>query len=68
MTPFEEEVLFTALPKVMAWERLHDPEFGGKLDAEGIYDQCLAAGYDEATAGEWARQRALERMRKDLPA
>ncbi len=51
---------------VRAEERLHGPE-GGKMTAEELLDACLAAGYPEEAAQKAASERALQRMRMDLP-
>lgn len=62
LTPFDEAVLAAALPKVRAWERLHDPERSGKLSFEQLFDLAIAAGYTEEQAQEAANQRGWERL------
>lgn len=52
---------------VLAWEQLHDPEVGGKMTAEELLEACLAAGYPEEVAQKAASERALQRMRMELP-
>jgi hypothetical protein len=49
-------------------EALADPNLGGTLNAEALYDLALASGYDERTAGKLAAQRGLDRLRQNLPA
>lgn len=65
MTPFEEEVLFACLPSVHAWRMLHDPQAAGNLDAEGMYDLCLAAGFSEEAALSASKDRELSRLRRE---
>jgi hypothetical protein len=52
---------------VRAWELLHDPDVAGRLDAEGYYELCKAAGFPEDEAQRAASERAWQRLRKDLP-
>lgn len=47
---------------------LHDPQTQGGIDAEGMYDLCLAAGLSEEAALSASKERALARMRKEMPA
>lgn len=55
-----------ALETVHAYDALHSSE-AGRLDAEAVLELCRAAGYSEEASQKAARQRALERMRRDLP-
>lgn len=50
----------------LAWERLHSEE-GGRMTAEELLEACRAAGYPEEAAQKAASERALQRMRLDLP-
>lgn len=50
----------------MAWERLHDPEYAGKLNMEQFYDLLIRAGYSAADAREAAKQRGWDRMAAGL--
>jgi hypothetical protein len=59
--------LFDCLGVAQAWGHLHDPNVAGGMDAEGIYNLALAAGYSKVAAQKAASLRALERMRRDLP-
>ena len=56
------------LEEIRAWELLHDPNVGGQMDADTFYEWCKLAGYNEDASKRAMKQRALERMRKDLPA
>jgi hypothetical protein len=56
------------LPGVMAFNLLHDPVAGGELDAEHVFNLALSAGYTREQAGKVAQARALDRLRRDLPA
>jgi hypothetical protein len=55
------------LQETMAWEKLNDPKVGGRATAEEILELCKAAGYSEEESQKVASQRALDRMRLDLP-
>ena len=67
MTPFEELVLSDCLEDLESWRLLHNPTVTGVLNAEEFYDLCKAAGYGEETSQKAARQRAYERLKRDLP-
>lgn len=54
------------MPDCLAWERLHDPEIGGRMTAEELLEACRTAGYSEDQAQKAASERALQRMRMDL--
>ena len=60
--------MYGVLGKVMAWDRLHDPNIGGQMDAKGIYETAKKAGYTEDEAQKAMGLRAWERMNRDLPA
>lgn len=62
MTDFDELVLSLTLPKVKAWERLHNPEYCGALTMGQLYDLMLAAGYSEEEAQKAASRRGAERL------
>lgn len=47
---------------VQAWRDLHNPEVGGRADAEGLLDLMLAAGFDDETAQREATKRGLKIM------
>ena len=51
-----------------AYEMLHDPELGPRIDMEGTLKLALRAGYSQPEAQEMARLQGLERMRRDEPA
>ncbi len=67
MTAFEEDVLYESMLEVQAQELLQNPEVGGALNAEGVLELCKAAGMSEDEAQKAASQRALERLRRELP-
>jgi hypothetical protein len=52
--------------EVRCFEHLHDPEVGGRLDAEGYYELCRAAGLPEGQAQRLASERAWQRLKQDL--
>ncbi len=55
------------LETATCWSMLHDPSIAGDLDAEAFLELAVKAGYGEDQAQRAATQRALARMRKDLP-
>lgn len=55
-------MLAKALPKVRAWERLHDPEQSGKLTFEQFFDLAVVAGYSEDEAQRAANERGWQRL------
>jgi hypothetical protein len=61
-------VLFDLLERANCWRMVNDPELGGKLNMEGIFDLMLAAGYTREEANRAASRRGWDRMMKDLPA
>jgi len=56
------------MEETRAWELLNDPQHAGGLNAEGILELCKAAGYSEEASQQAAKERALARLRNDLPA
>ncbi len=52
--------------EAMAWRDLHDPNIGGKLKAEQLYDLAKQAGVAEEDIQKIVRQRAEERLNNDL--
>lgn len=56
-----------ALQVCWAHDRLRDPRQGGRANAEEMYELCKAAGYSEEAAQRAARQRAEDRMDRELP-
>ena len=48
--------------RVRAWERLNDPEYGGRLTMTEFYDLCLEAGYNPKTAQKAASERGWNRL------
>lgn len=68
MTPFDEDVLQLAMRMTQAWERLHDPEYSGKLCAEDLLELVLRAGYSASAAQKAAKQRGWDRMQAGLSA
>lgn len=61
-------MLYDILGSAQAYRALYDPRIGGRMNAEELYNLCLQAGYSEEASQDAARERALERLRKDLPA
>lgn len=62
LTPFDEEVLQRVLPRVMAWERVHNPEYSGGLTMGQFYDLLISAGYDKEVALKAANKRGWQRL------
>ena len=62
LSQFEELVCSLALPRVRAWEILHDPEHSGPLSFTQFYDMAIAAGYSEEEAQKGANERGLARL------
>lgn len=56
------------MPRFEAEDRLLDPDIGGKLGAEDLFNLALLATDDKAAASKIASDRAAARMRRDLPA
>lgn len=50
------------MPKVMAWERLNNPEYCGKLTMNEFYDLLIAAGYSDDVAQNAACKRGWDRL------
>lgn len=50
------------LPKVQAWELLHDPDYCGQLNTGQFYNLMLRAGYSEEVASGAAKQRGWDRL------
>jgi hypothetical protein len=48
--------------KTQAWELLHDPEYCGKLNMEGMRRLMIRAGYSVDVAQKAATQRGWERL------
>lgn len=46
---------------------LHDPNVGGKLNAEQFLELCKDAGYSEEQAQKAATRRANQRLDQGLP-
>ena len=55
-------MLHLTIPKVQAWEQLHDPEYAGGLNMEQFYDLLIRAGYSEEVAHEAAKKRGWDRL------
>jgi hypothetical protein len=68
VSPFEEKVLFAALPQALAFKELHDGKATGDLNAEQMYELARRAGYSEDGAQKIATARGEARMNVDLPA
>jgi len=51
----------------MAWRDLHDPHIGGVLDADDFYQLAEAAGLGKAEIERLVKERAWQRMKKELP-
>lgn len=62
MSDFDELVLSLTLPRIKAWERLHDAEYSGRLTMGQFHELMLAAGYSEDAAQKSASQRGWERL------
>ena len=60
-------MLFGALQTAKAWEMLHDPNVGGKLNADQFLELCKEAGYSEEQAQKAATRRANQRLDQGLP-
>lgn len=50
------------MKRVRAWERLHDPEYGGRLGMVEFYELLLEAGYTEGAAQRAANKRGWDRL------
>ncbi len=62
MTRFDADVLALTVPKVRAWELLHDPQHVAHLNMTQYYDLMRAAGYTEEVAGRLASEHGWERL------
>jgi hypothetical protein len=61
-------VLFEALLEVKAWHDMHDSNVGGQMNSEDIMELAKRAGFDKKIAEKIARERAWQRLKRDLPA
>lgn len=59
--------MWKCLPAVRAHRLLHDPEMYSRMNAEGVYQACIDAGYSEEAAQKAGTKRAQERAEQDLP-
>lgn len=50
------------MPRVRAWERLHDASYSGGLSMGALKDLMLQAGYSEADAQAAANKRGWDRL------
>lgn len=50
------------MPKVMAWEKLHDHEYSGRLSMGEFYDLLREAGYSKEVAQKAANKRGWQRL------
>lgn len=50
------------MPKVRAWERLHDPKYCVDLSMAEVYELMVEAGYSEAAARAAANERGHQRL------
>ena len=60
-------MLWSLLPEVQAWQRLHDPDHVGKLGTDAFYELMKAAGYHEDVCQKEAAAWAEARQKADLP-
>ncbi len=60
-------MLYAELIRIMNWEMIADPQVGGVMNAEEFLGLCQRAGLPESVAQKMASERALERLRRDLP-
>jgi hypothetical protein len=54
------------LDAMKAWDLMHDPDYMGTLDMEGVYDLVKQATGDDDRAQRTATERGVERQRKGL--
>lgn len=50
------------MPRVQAWERLHDREYCGQLTMGEFYALLIEAGYSERVAQQAANKRGWQRL------
>lgn len=57
-------MLWSCVPELMAWDWLHDPKIGGRLEAKEVKELAKQAGYKEDEAQRLANKRAWDRMQQ----
>lgn len=62
MNDFDEEVLHRTMSRVMAWERLNDPQYSSQLTMGKFYDLMIESGYTEEEAQQAANRRGWDRL------
>jgi hypothetical protein len=51
----------------MAWERLNDPHLRSEMDQDTFAELCKEAGYSEEAIAQAVKERAYQRLKRDMP-